>query len=131
MSRIRNKDSKIEIIFRKELWRLGFRYRKNQNKYFGKPDLVLNKYRAVIFVDSCFWHGCEQHCRLPITRKKYWKEKIARNVSRDTQVSEYFVNTNWRVFRVWEHCLNRVNTKSIVTKIARALRIGRKPLNTF
>lgn len=69
MSRIKSKDSKIEVLFRKELWKQGFRYSKNSSKYFGKPDIALPKYETVIFIDSCFWHGCKKHCRLPSTRK--------------------------------------------------------------
>ena len=67
MSRVKNRDSKMEISFRKKLWRRGFRYLKNSTKYFGKPDIVLPKYETVIFLDSCFWHGCERHCNLPAT----------------------------------------------------------------
>ena len=61
MSKVRSKGSKIEIEFRKKLWQAGFRYRKNATKYFGKPDIVLPKYKTVIFIDSCFWHGCKKH----------------------------------------------------------------------
>ncbi|MCK9186847.1 very short patch repair endonuclease [Candidatus Gracilibacteria bacterium] len=105
MSRIKNKDSKIEILFRKELWKNGFRYRKNSVKYFGKPDMVLSKQKTVIFIDSCFWHGCKKHCRIPSVRKKYWTEKIERNKKRDKEVSKYYKKQNWRIVRVWEHYL--------------------------
>ena len=76
MSKIKNKDTKIEIEFRKAIWKAGFRYRKNPKGYFGKPDLVLRKRKTVIFIDSCFWHGCKKHCRLPSTRKNYWLPKL-------------------------------------------------------
>jgi len=103
MSKVKSKDSKIEIDFRKAIWKAGFRYRKNPPKYFGKPDLVLKKYKTVIFVDSCFWHGCKKHCRLPATRKKYWTEKIKRNRKRDQEVNRYYRKIGWKVVRVWEH----------------------------
>jgi DNA mismatch endonuclease (patch repair protein) len=103
MSRIKSKDSKIEILFRKELWKQGFRYSKNSKKYFGKPDIVLLKYKTVIFVDSCFWHGCKKHCRIPSVRKKYWTKKITRNKARDKEVSKFYKKQNWKIFRVWEH----------------------------
>ena len=105
MSKVRNKDSKIEIDFRKAIWKAGFRYGKNPTKYFGKPDLVLKKHKAVIFVDSCFWHGCKKHCRLPATRKKYWTEKIERNKQRDKEVNRHYKKIGWKVIRVWEHDL--------------------------
>jgi len=105
MSRIKSKDSKIEILFRKELWKQGFRYRKNSTKHFGKPDVVLLKYKTVISIDSCFWHGCKKHCRIPVVRKKYWTEKITRNKKRDKEVLKYYKKQGWKIFRIWEHDL--------------------------
>ncbi len=103
MSRIKSKDSKIEILLRKKLWEQGLRYRKNSSKYFGKPDIIIQKYKIVIFVDSCFWHGCKKHCRIPSIRKKYWVNKISRNRVRDQEVIKYYKNQKWKVLRVWEH----------------------------
>jgi len=103
MSAVRSKDTKMEVSFRKALWVKGFRYRKNPKKYFGKPDLVLKKYKTVIFLDSCFWHGCPDHCRLPKTKKKYWQDKVKRNKLRDIEVSKHYINKDWKVFRIWEH----------------------------
>ncbi len=120
MSRIKSKDSKIEVLFRKELWKQGFRYRKNSVKYFGKPDIILLKYKTVIFIDSCFWHGCKRHCRIPAVRKKYWSEKISRNKERDKEVSKHYKKNGWRVFRVWEH--NIKNKKlNYIQKISSSL----------
>ena len=107
MSRIRSRDSKIELLFRKELWKQGFRYSKNSSKYFGKPDVVLLKHKTVIFIDSCFWHGCKKHCRIPSVRKKYWIEKIVRNKERDKEVSRHYNKEGWKIFRIWEHNLKR------------------------
>ena len=107
MARVRSRDSKMEVSFRKELWRRGFRYLKNSVKYFGKPDVVLPKHETVIFLDSCFWHGCEEHCRLPTTRAKFWKDKIERNKRRDDEVSEHYERKGWNVIRVWEHDLKK------------------------
>jgi DNA mismatch endonuclease (patch repair protein) len=109
MSKVKSKDSKIETLFRKELWKRGFRYRKNPTNYFGKPDLVLKKYRTVIFIDSCFWHGCKKHCRLPATRKKYWVKKIERNKQRDRKVNSYYKKSDWKIIRIWEHQLKNLN----------------------
>ncbi len=103
MSRIKSKDSGIETLFRKELWRIGFRYRKNSRKYFGKPDVVLKKYKSVIFIDSCFWHGCKEHCRMPKSNVDYWKPKIERNKRRDRKVNNYYRKEGWKLLRFWEH----------------------------
>ena len=109
MSRIKSKDSKIEIDFRKQLWNAGFRYRKNAKNYFGKPDIVLKKYQTVIFIDSCFWHGCKKHCRIPTANKKYWVNKISRNKLRDKQVDRYYKISGWKIIRIWEHNLKQIN----------------------
>lgn len=103
MSAVRSKDTKIEIAFRKALWREGFRYRKNPANYFGKPDIVLKKYKTVIFIDSCFWHGCKKHGSMPKIRKKFWETKIGRNRQRDREVSGYYKKLKWKIFRIWEH----------------------------
>lgn len=120
MSKVKSKDSKIEIDFRKAIWKAGFRYRKNSIKYFGKPDIVLPKYRTAIFIDSCFWHGCKRHCRLPSARKKYWTAKIERNKERDREVNRYYRKTGWKIIRVWEHEIK--NTDSIISKIVEFLK---------
>lgn len=117
MSRVKSKNSKIEILFRKELWKRGFRYRKNSVKCFGKPDIVLPKYKTVIFLDSCFWHGCKKHCRLPSTRIKYWTKKIERNKKRDKEVSKYYKKQDWQIFRIWEHNLVNKNFELIYKRI--------------
>jgi DNA mismatch endonuclease (patch repair protein) len=126
MSRIKSKDSKIETLFRKELWKNGFRYSANSNKYFGKPDILLKKYKTVVFIDSCFWHGCKKHCRIPASRKSFWLKKIKRNITRDKVVSRYYKKNDWRIFRVWEHEL--IGKRSEIIKILKKLR-SRKDLD--
>ena len=103
MSKVKSKDTKIEIEFRKAIWKTGFRYRKNPSGYFGKPDLISKKNKTIIFIDSCFWHGCKKHCLLPSTRKKYWLPKIERNKQRDKEVNRYYKKLGWKIIRVWEH----------------------------
>ena len=105
MSRVKSRDSKMEISFRKKLWKRGFRYLKNSGKYFGKPDIVLPKYETVIFIDSCFWHGCEKHYSPPKTRAKFWKNKIERNKQRDNEVNLHYEERGWKMIRIWEHDL--------------------------
>lgn len=121
MSKVRHKDSKVEVILRKALWKEGFRYRKNATNYFGKPDIVLPKYKTVIFVDSCFWHGCKIHGSIPATRTEFWEKKIARNKERDKEVNRHYKKEGWQVIRVWEHEITKKNssvTKRIVNKIS-------------
>lgn len=117
MSKVRSKDSKIEAEFRKKLWQAGFRYSKNSTKYFGKPDLVLKKYKTVIFIDSCFWHGCKKHCRIPASNKKYWKNKIERNKQRDKKVERHYKKIGWNCLRIWEHDIKIKNSINNFDKI--------------
>ena len=117
MSKIRSKETKLEIALRKELWKAGYRYRKNASGYFGKPDVLLKKYKTVIFVDSCFWHGCKKHLRLPETNKNFWKEKIERNIKRDKEVNSHYKKIGWKVIRIWEHQLNK-NQSEVLRRIS-------------
>jgi len=116
MSAVKSKDTKMEIAFRKDLWKNGFRYRKNSLKYFGKPDLVLKKYGTVIFLDSCFWHGCKKHGTVPATRRDFWEKKISRNKERDREVNLYYKKIDWKVFRFWEHDIEK-NLDKTMAKI--------------
>lgn len=123
MRRIKSHDSKIEVLFRKTLWKKGLRYRKNSAKYFGKPDLVLKKYKTVIFIDSCFWHGCKTHLRMPKTRIEYWNAKISRNIKRDIEVNEYYKKIGWKLFRLWEHQIsNKANIEEEASKIIQKIK---------
>ena len=103
MSRIRSIDTKPEEIVRKYLFNHGFRYRKNDKRYPGKPDIVLPKYRTVIFVNGCFWHmhGCSRS-RLPHSNQEYWKPKIKRNIERDAENKQKLEKDGWNVIIVWE-----------------------------
>lgn len=104
MSRIHSKNTKPEELVRKFLFSQGFRYRKNDAKLPGKPDIVLPKYKAVIFVNGCFWHGHEG-CRYfvwPKNNAEFWKEKITRNIQRDKHNHQLLANQGWRVIEIWE-----------------------------
>lgn len=120
MSAVKSKDTKIEISFRKALWKNGFRYRKNSTKYFGKPDILFKKYKIVIFIDSCFWHGCKKHCRIPATRKNYWVNKIEKNKLRDKEVSQHYKKIGWKIFRIWEHEILK-NCDKTIRKVEKIL----------
>ena len=103
MSRIRGKDTKPEEIVRKYLFSEGFRYRKNDPGLPGKPDIVLPKYRTVIFVNGCFWH--HHDCRYfvwPKNNAEFWREKINRNVERDKEIQKKLEDLGWSIIIVWE-----------------------------
>lgn len=103
MSGIRGKDTKPEMIVRRGLHGLGFRYRLHDKTLPGKPDLVFQKYRAVIFVHGCFWHMHDcKHFKWPKTRPEFWRNKIERNVARDRSNVEALKQCGWRIAVVWE-----------------------------
>lgn len=107
MSRIRSKDTGPELRLRRALWAAGCRYRLHYNLP-GKPDMVFLRPRIAVFVDGCFWHGCPLHYAAPRTREEFWKEKLRRNVMRDLAVDDALASDNWRVIRVWQHELARL-----------------------
>lgn len=104
MAGIKGRNTKPELLIRHLLHRKGFRYRIHVKDLPGKPDIVLPKYRSVIFVHGCFWHG-HQGChlfKLPATRTEFWQEKILRNQTNDHRAVELLLASNWRVCIVWE-----------------------------
>ncbi len=103
MSGIRGSGTKIEVVLRKALFARGFRYRVNDRKLPGKPDLVLPKYRSVIFMHGCFWHGHDCNLfRLPESNRVFWETKIGRNRIKDELVLEQLSIQGWRVMTIWE-----------------------------
>jgi len=103
MSKISGTETKPEILVRKFLFANGFRYRKNDKRYPGKPDIVLPKYKAIIFIHGCFWHGhnCKKG-KLPETRKNFWENKISQNKERDKKNNEILKNLGWNVITIWQ-----------------------------
>ncbi|MBP1080772.1 very short patch repair endonuclease [Bacillus capparidis] len=95
--------SKLEDRVSKELWKYGIRFRKNDKKLFGKPDITIKKYKIVIFIDSCFWHLCKLHGHFPKSNPEFWKEKLLRNKKRDEVVTDYYESRGWNIKRIWEH----------------------------
>ncbi len=112
MSAIRSKDTKPEMVVRKYLFSKGFRYRLHHNKLPGHPDLVLKKYRAVIFINGCFWHGHEdcKYSRTPKTNIEFWEEKIRRNQARDKADRQTLAQMGWHSITIWE-CLLKPNLR--------------------
>lgn len=104
MAGIKGRNTKPELLVRSLLHKRGFRYRLHVKDLPGKPDIVLPRYRSVIFVHGCFWHG-HQGChlfKLPATRTEFWQEKILRNQTNDHRAVELLLASNWRVCIVWE-----------------------------
>jgi len=106
MSRVRGKDTRIEIMLRLGLHAKGLRFRLHRRDLPGKPDMVFSKSKAVIFVHGCFWHGhCCPRFKLPKTRQEFWGHKVAANQQRDRTAMEALVRDGWRVLVVWECAL--------------------------
>ena len=103
MSRVKNKNTDIELMLRKELWARGLRYRKNLNSVFGKPDIVFVSSKVAVFCYSEFWHGynwSEQKNDFKSNRT-FWEQKIERNIERDNEVNERLKSEGWTVIRFW------------------------------
>ena len=118
MSHIRSVNTKPEEVVRKYLFSKGFRYRKNVRSLPGTPDIVLSKYRTVVFVNGCFWHKHE--CKrfvFPSSNTDYWVPKILRNVERDEKNYQLLAADGWRVLTVWECELKMKNREERLTRL--------------
>ena len=104
MAAVRSKDTKPEMVVRKYLWSRGFRYRVNNPRLPGHPDIVLRKYHTCIFVNGCFWHGHEgcKYFRMPKTNTEFWERKISRNRERDREEQKQLARMGWHCITVWE-----------------------------
>ena len=102
MSKIKSK-SKLEDLVAHELFRRGVRYRRNNKRLLGKPDISISKYKIVIFIDSCFWHSCPVHGTRPKSNVDFWNKKLNRNVEKAIEVNKFYESNNWNILRVWEH----------------------------
>ena len=123
MSRIRSSNTKIEIEVRSWLFKEGFRFRKNDKRYPGKPDVVLPKYKTVIFVNGCFWHRHERckYATTPKTRTDYWIDKFNRNIENDKKHKKQLEEMGWNVIVVWE-CELKKNFEDTMNKIVDCLK---------
>lgn len=119
MSQIKGKDTKPELLVRKFLFANGFRYRLHDKKLPGKPDIVLAKYKTVIFVNGCFWHGHE-NCKyfvVPKTRTEWWLTKIKGNITNDKKKQLTLQEMGWKVLHVWECELKSVKVDKTLDKM--------------
>lgn len=124
MSQIKSKNTKPEIKLRKALFAAGFRYSLNSKKLPGKPDIVMKKYKTVIFVNGCFWHGHE-NCRyfvMPKTRTEFWEGKINGNRERDQRNIVLLQEAGWNVITVWECKLKKNNFGETVRLLMEEIR---------
>ena len=126
MSMIKGKDTKPEIMVRKFLFKNGFRYRLNVPELPGKPDIVLSKYKTIIFVHGCFWHGHE-NCRyfiLPKTRSEWWKEKINGTIKRDLNKKQELEQLDWNIIVIWECELKKGKRENTLQSLKKRLEAG-------
>ena len=103
MAQIHGSNTELEVLVRKYLFHRGLRYRKNDKRLPGHPDIVLPKYKTVVFVNGCFWHGHENcpYSRLPKTNTEFWRTKIQQNRNRDFENERQLQESGWRVLTVW------------------------------
>ena len=122
MRQVKNKDSKIELKLRKELWNRGIRYRKNVRKIYGNPDLAFVGLKIAVFCDSEFWHGYdwENRKRDFKSNQEFWIPKIERNMERDLEVNKRLKDDGWIVLRFWGKEIEK-NTAMCAEKIAKAI----------
>jgi DNA mismatch endonuclease, patch repair protein len=123
MSKVRSKDTKPEIVIRRLLHSLGYRFRLYRKELPGNPDIVLPKYKTVIFVNGCFWHqheGCKKS-KLPISNSLFWSVKLQKNVERDKKNIERLEDLGWQVLLIWECQLRDLSTieEMIINKMKR------------
>ena len=123
MSQIKSRNTKPEEMVRKYLFAHGFRYRKNDKKLPGKPDIVLPKYKTVVFINGCFWHGHEG-CRyyvLPKTNTEFWLNKIKGNTIRDAIKNDELKELGWKIITVWECELKKARFEDTMNSLINAL----------
>ena len=124
MSRIKGKDTKPEMLVRRFLFAHGYRYTLHDKKLPGKPDIVLPRYRTVIFVHGCFWHG-HKNCKyftIPKTRTAWWKNKIEHNNANDKKNIKLLKKDKWKVIEIWECKLKNNKTEKTLTKLISLLK---------
>ncbi len=130
MAAIRSVSTKPELKLRHALWHSGFRYRVNDKRLPGKPDIVLPKYRTTIFVHGCFWHGHNgcKYASIPKTNTDFWTEKITRNRQRDQDVWRQLEAKGWSVIIVWECELKKDQLQDTIDKVSLTIRNNGKVL---
>ncbi len=127
MSHIKSVSNPEEIV-RKYLFAQGFRFRKNDSRFSGKPDIVLPMYKTIVFINGCFWHqhpGCKK-AAIPKTNIDYWTPKLQKNVLRDKKNNEILTQAGWRVLIIWECTLAKKNREETLSRLNTDILSGRK-----
>lgn len=119
MSRVRGKNTRPEIALKSSLRRLGIRYRSYRKIAGATVDAVLPDRRMVVLVHGCFWHGCPTHYKVPKSRVRYWREKVATNRDRDRRQTRALTRAGWKVVVVWEHSLRRDPDRDLARRLVR------------
>lgn len=122
MKSIRGKDTKYEVLVRKALFAEGFRFRKNDKRFPGTPDIVLPKYRTVVFINGCFWHrhpGCK-YATTPKTNVEFWNKKFEANVRKDKSSQESLETAGWNVVVLWE-CELKKDFDSVMSSLKQTI----------
>lgn len=124
MSKIKGKDTKPEMLVRKFLFANGFRYRLHDKKLPGKPDIVLPKYKIVIFVHGCFWHGHEgcKYFVVPKTRTEWWLNKINHNIENDQKAIIALQNEGWKILTIWECDLKNNKKEQTLSELIKTIK---------
>ena len=126
MGNVKSKHTKPEILVRHFLHSKGFRFRIHDKKLPGKPDIKLTKYKTVVFVNGCFWHGHE-NCRIyvmPKSNVEFWNNKIAKNISRDQIIINNLQDLGWRVIKVWECSLKGAKKEQTLNSLVEKITSG-------
>lgn len=129
MRKVKGKNTKPELAVRSALHKRGLRYRLNR-PLPGKLDIVFVKAHVVVFLDSCFWHGCPRHLRMPKSNQEYWEAKIGRTVERDVEINAEYARSEWMQLRFWEHdlkedfdlCVDRIETSGPYDRLTEPFR---------
>ena len=125
MSQVRGKNTRPEKIVRSLLHRSGFRFRIHVSSLPGKPDIVLPRYRKVILIHGCFWHGhteCAKGIHRPATRRKFWDAKIRDNIARDVQVRTRLESAGWQILEIWECQI--LHRESLLATLVDFMKVG-------
>lgn len=123
MSNVKSKNTKPEILVRKFLFSHGYRYRVNRSDLPGKPDIVLPKYKTVVFINGCFWHGHEncKYATIPASNHDFWRTKITGNVERDKLTREKLISMGWRIIDIWQCQLKAKVKEATLNKLITTL----------
>lgn len=130
MKKIKSKNTKPEISFRKTLWNAGIRYRTNNRSIIGNPDIAIKKYKLAIFIDGEFWHGYNWNKKKEKiqSNRDYWIPKIERNIKRDKQVTKQLKKEGWKVFRFWDSQIKK-ETKECLKKVINEIQLRKNENN--